>query len=282
MSTTWSVRASSERGTGPDLLVIPARWGSTRLPGKPLIEIAGRTLLERVVDVARRAAALAGDLDLLVATDDERVATHARARGCEVMLTDPAISSGSGRVHAAASTRSPAIVVNLQGDAPFVEPAVVAALVQALRASEQQLATPVVRLGWDALDRLREHKGAAPFSGTTCTRRADGRALWFSKAIIPTIRAEADLRAREALSPVHRHLGVYAYRIDALARFEATAPTPYEKLEGLEQLRFLETGVDVLTVLVDPPRHDMGGVDTPEDVALAERLIARLGDPYGG
>ncbi len=279
---TWFVPASVERAKGPDLLVIPARWGSTRLPGKPLARIAGRSLLDRVVDVARRAAALTDNLDLLVATDDERVVTHARALGCEVAMTDAAISSGSGRAYAAAAARAPAIVVNLQGDAPFVPPEVVAALVRALRESAYGVATPVVRLGWDALDRLREHKRGAPFSGTTCARLPDGRALWFSKVIIPAIRGEAELRVREPLSPVYRHLGVYAYRLDALARFEATAPTPYEELEGLEQLRFLETGVDILTVPVDAPRHDMGGIDTPEDVALAERLIAQAGDPYGG
>ena len=286
MSTTWSVPASPDHEQSPDLLVIPARWASTRLPGKPLVEIAGRALIDRVVDVARRAAALAERLDVLVATDDERIADRARALGCEVAMTDPAIGSGSARAHAAASGRAPApapaIVVNLQGDAPFVAPATIAALIGALRESPREVATPVARLGWDALDRLREHKRDAPFSGTTCTRLPDGRALWFSKAIIPAIRDEAGLRARAAMSPVHRHLGVYAYRLHALARFEATAPTPYEQLEGLEQLRFLESGVDILTVLVEAPRHDMGGIDTPEDVALAERLIARLGDPYGG
>ena len=285
MCTTGCVPASAERGEGADLLVIPARWGSTRLPGKPLARIAGRSLLDRAVDVGKRAAALAGGTDVLVATDDERVAAHARTLGCEVAMTDAAISSGSGRVYAAAATRAPAIVVNLQGDAPFVPPEVVAALVRALRESAYAVATPVVRLGWDALDRLREHKRRAPFSGTTCARSLDGRALWFSKAVIPAIRGEAELRARAPLSPVspvYRHLGVYAYRLDALARFEATAPTPYEELEGLEQLRFLETGIDILTVPVDAPRHDMGGIDTPEDVALAERLIAQLGDPYGG
>ena len=276
--------ASADGEQAPDLLVIPARWGSTRLPGKPLVPIAGRALIDRVVDVARRAAGLVGNLDLLVATDDERVAAHARALGCEVAMTDTGVASGSGRAFAAASARarSPELVVNLQGDAPFVAPGVVAALVRALRASPHGVATPVTRLGWDALDRLREHKRVAPFSGTTCVRAADGRALWFSKAIIPAIRGEADARAREPLSAVYRHLGVYAYRLPALARFEATPPTPYERLEGLEQLRFLESGVDILTVPVDAPRHDMGGIDTPEDVVLAERLIAQAGDPYGG
>jgi 3-deoxy-manno-octulosonate cytidylyltransferase (CMP-KDO synthetase) len=111
-------------------------------------------------------------------------------------------------------------------------------------------------------------------------RAHDGRALWFSKAIIPAIRDEDALRDETPTSPVYRHLGLYAYRIDALADFEQTPPTPYERLEGLEQLRFLETGVSILTIEVDPPRYAMSGIDTQDDVALAEALIGELGDPY--
>lgn len=268
----------------PALIVVPARWGSTRLPGKPLVPIGGRTLLERVVDVARRAAVLAGDADVVVATDDERVAGHARALGCEAVMTPGAIASGSGRAHAAALGRrvAPDLVVNLQGDAPFVPAAVPAVLIDALRGSPFGVATPVVRLGWEALDALRDHKRRAPFSGTTCARAADGRALWFSKAVIPAIRDEARLRETGTLSPVWRHLGVYAYRREALARFEDAPPTALERLEGLEQLRLLELGIDVLAVEVAPPAHSMSGIDTAEDVVLAERLIAQAGDPFGG
>ena len=133
----------------PDLIVIPARFGSTRLPGKPLVAIAGRTLLERVVDVARRAVALVGGADLVVATDDARIADHARALGCVAVMTGTGISSGSGRAYAAASACAmpPGIVVNLQGDAPFVPPAVIAGLIAALRGSAAGVATPVARLG---------------------------------------------------------------------------------------------------------------------------------------
>lgn len=272
-----------------DLLVVPARHGSTRLPGKPLVEIAGQTLLARVVALAREGARRIGEIDLVVATDDARVADHARGLGVAVALTDTAIGSGSGRAWAAARMRAPLppIVVNLQGDAPFVPPDTIAALVAALRGSSYAVATPVVRLSWDALDALRLHKRASPFSGTTCTRRADGRALWFSKAVIPAIRDEPRLRREGGggggLSPVFRHVGLYAYRAAALERFEAAAPTPYEVLEGLEQLRLLERGEDLLTVEVPPPVHApgyaMSGIDTREDVALAERLIAEHGEP---
>ncbi|USI72374.1 3-deoxy-manno-octulosonate cytidylyltransferase [Sphingomonas morindae] len=264
-----------------DLIVIPARYGSTRLPGKPLIEIAGHTLLARVVHVARRAAALAGAAELLVATDDRRIADHAEALGCTAVMTDTAITTGSGRAHAAAQASGGAwgALVNLQGDAPFTPPAMIAELLAALRGAAEPVATPIVRLDWDALSALRAHKRAAPFSGTTCIRGEDGRALWFSKAIIPAIRDEARLRLAGGLSPVCQHVGLYAYRPEALARFEATPPSPYERLEGLEQLRFLEMGVPIRAVEVAPPPFAATGVDTIEDVRLAEALIARHGDP---
>lgn len=266
----------------PDLIVIPARFASQRLPGKPLIEIAGRTLLARVIDVAREGARRIGNADIVVATDDMRILDHASGLGCDAVLTDAAIGSGSGRAWAVARERKaePPIVVNLQGDAPFAQPAMIAALIDALRDSACGMATPVVQLSWNALDALRRHKQASPFSGTTCTRRTDGRALWFSKAVIPAIRGEAQLRRAGPLSPVFRHIGLYAYRFAMLGRFEATAPTPYERLEGLEQLRLLETGEDILTVQVAAPAHVMSGIDTGEDVAMAERLIAEHGEPH--
>ena len=269
-------------GSAPDLIVVPARFGSQRLPGKPLIRISGRTLLDRVVEVAREGAARARNADVVVATDDARILDHARELGCAAVLTDATISSGSGRAWAVARDRAapPPIIVNLQGDAPFVQPAMIVALIAALRASDYGVATPVVPLSWAALDALRAHKQTSPFSGTTCARGPDGRALWFSKAVIPAIRGEAALRAAGPLSPAFRHLGLYAYRFAALGRFEATAPTPYEQLEGLEQLRFLESGEQILTVEVAAPPHAMSGIDTQDDVALAERLIAEHGEPH--
>lgn len=267
----------------PALIVVPARFGSTRLPGKPLLKIAGRTLLERVVATARAASALAGNCEVVVATDDEHIAAHARDLGTEVALTDAALDSGSSRACAAAEQRSrfPALVINLQGDAPFIPPSIVAGLIAALRAGDADVATPVYRLDWDRLDRLRTHKIIAPFSGTTCARGADGRALWFSKTILPAIRDEAALR-ESALSPVWQHLGLYGYRMAALQWFASTPPTPYERLEGLEQLRFLEHGRTIATVEVEAPQHALSGIDTPADIAAAEAAIARLGDPFPG
>ncbi|WP_347304414.1 3-deoxy-manno-octulosonate cytidylyltransferase [Croceibacterium sp. TMG7-5b_MA50] len=266
----------------PDLIVIPARYGSTRLPGKPLLPIAGRTLLERVLAVGRIAAGLAGDCAIVVATDDGRIADHARDLGADVVMTPSTLDSGSARAFAAAAgiVAPDGVVINLQGDAPFVPPQIVASLLHTLRHGTADVATPVYRLDWQRLDRLRTHKQQAPFSGTTCIRAADGRALWFSKAIIPAIRNEGDLRTAGALSPVWQHLGLYSYRMAALGWFAAAAPGHYEALEGLEQLRFLEAGRAIATVEVEAPTHAMSGIDTPADLALAKETIRRLGDPF--
>lgn len=274
----------SEARSGPDLIVVPARFGSTRLPGKPLLPIAGRSLLDRVVAIARAAAAQAGDCNVIVATDDARIADHAAALGVAVAMTATDLDSGTARAHAAVrqQPQRPARVINLQGDAPFIPPAIVASLLQTLRAGAADVATPVFRLDWARLDRLRAHKQAAPFSGTTCIRATDGRALWFSKAIIPAIRGEAQMRSSDdtALSPVWQHLGLYGYTMAALEWFAATPPAPYETLEGLEQLRFLEHGRTIATVPVEVPAHVLSGIDTPQDLAMAEQAITRFGDPY--
>lgn len=267
--------------TTHDLIVIPARFGSKRLPGKPLMTIAGRTLLERVLHVARRAAEEMRGVEIVVATDDQRIFDHARALGADVVMTATEISSGTGRALAAAEAMpfQPEIIVNLQGDAPFVPPDAIIRLLEAARRHDADVTTPVVPLGWDELDALRDHKRETPFSGTTCARAQGGRALWFSKTIIPAIRDEQSLRQSMPLSPVLRHLGLYAYRLNALRRFETARPSFYEQLEGLEQLRFLELGMHIQTIDVERPRRSMSGIDTAEDIVLAEKVIAQDGDP---
>lgn len=264
------------------LIVIPARYGSTRLPGKPLIPIAGHTLLERVSAVAHTAARLAGECEVIVATDDRRIVEHAAQIGVKAVITAADLDSGSDRACAAARLHAsqPEFVINLQGDAPFVAPEVVAGLLTALRGGSADVATPVYRLDWDRLDRLRTHKQSTPFSGTTCIRGSHGQALWFSKSIVPAIRDEAGLRRDAAHSPVWQHIGLYGYRRAALEWFANAPPGNYERIEGLEQLRFLESGRIITTVEVAAPTHSMSGIDTPADLALAEDAIARLGDPF--
>lgn len=264
-----------------ELVVIPARYGSTRLPGKPLLKIAGHTLLERVVANASRAADQVGDCDVVVATDDQRIADHAKAIGARVVMTSCELNSGSSRAQAAAEAEdtAPAGVINLQGDAPFIPPATIAALIEALRTGDAPVVTPVYQLDWERLDRLRDHKRTAPFSGTTCVRDAAGKALWFSKSILPAIRNEEGLRAGP-MSPVWQHLGLYAYTMEALDWFGRAEQGVYERIEGLEQLRFIENGWAIATVPVAPPRHALSGIDTPRDLELAEEAVARLGDPF--
>jgi 3-deoxy-manno-octulosonate cytidylyltransferase (CMP-KDO synthetase) len=263
------------------LIVIPARYGSTRLPGKPLLKLNGRTLLERVVRIAEQAGAAANAAHV-VATDNEEILSHCREIGVRAVMTSPDLASGTDRALAAieASGMSGDFVLNLQGDAPFTPPEHVAALIDAAQGQEGDVFTPVIRLSWEALDALRAHKKTAPFSGTTCLRAEDGRAYWFSKAIVPAIRGEEKLRGADGLSPVYRHIGLYGYRLAALERFAALPQGHYEKLEGLEQLRFLENGMSVRAVEVAPPHLSMSGIDTPADLELAEKLIARLGDPF--
>ncbi|MDX5594061.1 manno-octulosonate cytidylyltransferase [Pseudovibrio sp. SPO723] len=264
------------------LITVPARIGSTRFPKKPLHLINGKSLLERVVQIAAVAAKQTG-AQYVVAVDHEEVARHCDDIGAPWVMTDPDLPSGTDRALAAATAHGGDwdFVLNLQGDAPFTPPEHVALLIEAAKVkAEAELFTPVIRLDWEALDQLREHKKDHPFSGTTCLRNDEGRAFWFSKNILPAIRGEEKLRAADRFSPVFRHIGLYGYRIDALRKFCAAPVGTYEKLEGLEQLRFLENGMHVHAAEVAVPKLSMSGVDTPADAELAEKLIAQHGDPY--
>ena len=263
------------------LIVIPARHGSTRFPAKPLHPIAGHTLLSRVVRIAAVTAARDDDVSYVVATDHDKIAAHAGEIGTPVVMTDPELPSGTDRALAAAKQQvdTPDFVLNLQGDAPFTPPAYLEALIQAAQESEADVVTPVTQLDWSALDTVRDQKRREPFSGTSCVRRADGYALWFSKQILPAIRKEEALRKESPLSPVWRHIGLYGYRMPALERFARLPVGHYEALEGLEQLRFLENAMTIMTVAVTSGATAMWGVDTPEDADYAARLIAEHGDP---
>lgn len=265
------------------LIVVPARWGSTRLPGKPLADLAGKTLLQRTAEIAANAARRRPGVEMVVATDDARIADHAGSLGYRVAMTAPELANGTARALAAAraTTPRPSLVVNLQGDSPFTPPATLLAVVDALTEGAA-VATPVVNLGWDDLDALRRHKVRSPFSGTTCVRDDAGRALWFSKHIIPAIRDEASERARAPLSPVFRHIGLYGYTLEALEAFCAGPTSLYERLEGLEQLRFLALGIAVRTVVVARHPLAMTGIDTIDDLDAARALLAANGEPAWG
>lgn len=261
------------------LIVIPARFESKRFPGKPLHEINGVSMLARTADVAKRAGQATG-ARVVIATDDIRIADHARVLGLEAVMTDAALPSGTDRARAAADICAPDadFIVNLQGDAPFTPPAHISALIDA--AGKGDVVTPVVRLTWTALDDIRERKKTTPFSGTTCIRAQDGRAIWFSKQIVPAIRDELRMRQQGTVSPVFQHIGLYGYSRAALSRIASLPASHYETLEGLEQLRFLENGFSIHAVEVQSPELAISGIDTPEDARLAEALIVKHGDPY--
>lgn len=261
------------------LIVIPARFESKRFPGKPLHLINGVSMLARTAEVARRAGQASG-ARVVIATDDQRIMDHAKAIGAEAVMTDSALPSGTDRARAAAQLVAPDadFIVNLQGDAPLTPPGHVSALIEA--AAKGDVVTPVVRLSWEKLDDLRRRKQTTPFSGTSCIRAADGRALWFSKTIIPAIRNEEKLRAAAPLSPVFQHIGLYGYSRAALERIASLGPSHYEELEGLEQLRFIENGLSVHAVEVAPSRLPMSGIDTPADAEHAAAMLAQHGDPH--
>lgn len=264
------------------LIVIPARWGSTRLPGKPLALIAGKTMLQRVVEVAKAGCRNFPEADLVVATDDERIVAHTEKLGVRAVMTPVSCPTGTDRALAALHSLNGDFtsILNLQGDTPLTPPSLVAAMLQAFQDDpSHEVITPVVQLSWAELDVLREQKQKTPLSGTTVIRLEDGRAAWFSKNIIPAIRKESDLRQTESLSPVFRHIGIYGYRRDILERYVTLTQSYYENLEGLEQLRALENGISIQTVPIRlSGRPSMSGVDSPEDIKRAEALIAQYGE----
>ncbi|MEM7650470.1 MAG: manno-octulosonate cytidylyltransferase [Pseudomonadota bacterium] len=249
-------------------IAIPARYGSSRFPGKPLAEIAGQSMLSRVVELANSA-----DVSrVFVTTEDQRIADHAAEIGAKCIITPESCATGSDRVLAAIEQldEKPEFVINLQGDAPFTPPSVIEAMIKAFE-NNPEVVTPVHQLSWENLDRLRESKKTTPFSGTTAIVDDHNRALWFSKNILPAIRDENRSHAR---SPVYQHMGLYGFRMDILERFCALPQSRYELLEGLEQLRMIENGIILTAVPVEIEAGVIqSGIDTPEDLKRAEALL---------
>jgi 3-deoxy-manno-octulosonate cytidylyltransferase (CMP-KDO synthetase) len=263
-------------------IIIPARYASTRLPGKPLAMIAGQTMLERVVRLSQVAATGLHDVSVVVATDDDRISAHCRDIGVASVMTSPEAPSGTDRVaHAIRELHDkPDFILNMQGDAPLTPPDFLRALIDAFMANPCDAVTPVTQLSWAELDKLRQNKLTTPFSGTTATfDESTGNAFWFSKTILPALRKEADLRKASDLSPVFRHIGLYGYSRVMLEKYIHLPESKFEKLEGLEQLRLLENGFTLRCVPVEfKGRANMSGIDSPEDIARAEALIAKHGE----
>lgn len=262
-------------------IIIPARYGSTRFPGKPLALLGGESMVVRTARNAEKAAEQIGNCVALVATDDDRILRHCEDNNIRCIMTERGVPSGSDRALQAVQAFEMKfkaeinIIINLQGDAPFTPPGHVLAVYELLKeCSDFDVATPYIKLSWDALDRLRSNKELTPFSGTTLIATENKRALWFSKNIIPAMRKESDLRKANPLSPVCRHIGLYAFRRTALEKFVSLPVGRWENLEGLEQLRCLENDMVIGCTEVQPANIAISGIDTPEDLCRAEALLA--------
>lgn len=256
-------------------IIIPARYASTRFPGKPLAQLQGRAMIDHVYAKAKSASAHLSDVRLAVATDDDRIKTHCEAQGMTVIMTDESCLTGSDRAMQAANIMGLTpddIIINPQGDAPFMPVAAIRGVIDAFSNPAVRVATPVKRLSWAELDVLRENKKTTPFSGTTVVMNDNGHAFWFSKNIMPAIRKEAKMREQSNLSPVRQHLGLYGYRKSVLEQFTALPEGIYESLEGLEQLRFIENGIPVTCVEIDASIPVMTGIDSPEDMQRAQTI----------
>lgn len=261
------------------LIVIPARYASTRYPGKPLVALTGATgKKQSLIERSWRAACAVSGVDrVVVATDDDRIREAAEGFGAEVVMTSETCGNGTERcaeAHAALSG-SFDIVVNLQGDAPLTPHWFVEGLVQGLKDQPNaEIATPVLRCDGATLNSLLADRKAGRVGGTTAVFGAENQALYFSKEVVPYTGkpySETDM------TPVFHHVGVYAYRPDALAQYPSWPVGPLEQLEGLEQLRFLENGRAVLCAEVEAKGREFWELNNPEDVPKLEAMMAKMG-----
>jgi 3-deoxy-manno-octulosonate cytidylyltransferase (CMP-KDO synthetase) len=246
-------------------VVVPARYGSTRLPGKALVRLAGRPMIEWVYRRCRRSQAR----EVLIATDDVRIAQTAQAFGAAVRMTSATHASGTDRIAEVARSEgwaSDEIVVNVQGDEPLLPEALIDQVAELLVAHPAAhiatLAAPIA-----SMEQLRDP------NVVKVVMDAQQRALYFSRAPIPWDRDGTGARQVSGLGAARRHLGLYAYRVGALLRLAELAPTPLEQLERLEQLRALENGMDIRVgdALVTPGAD----VNSAADVSRAEALLAQ-------
>lgn len=233
--------------------VIPARYASTRLPGKPLLDICGKPLIQRVWEIVSRARGLD---DVVVATDDGRIAHVVERFGGRVCMTSPECRSGSDRVREVAESLAADVYVNVQGDEPLLEPAAIERLLAVFTQDESvQVAT--------LCSRISEEQARSPHQVKVIRDHA-GNALYFSRAPLPFVRERGE--SAEFLG----HVGIYAYRADVLRGFASLPPSPLEQAEKLEQLRFLQAGIAIRV----PEVPSMGaGVDTPEDLERVRAII---------
>ncbi len=260
-------------------ILIPARYASTRYPGKPLAELtlpdgARKSLIRLTWEAA---CSVRGAARVAVVTDDERIAAPARDFGAEVIMTSEACRNGTERCADALEKAGieTDLVVNLQGDAPLTPPWFVEALIDAMAADAgAEVATPVLRCDATTYGHFTEDRKAGRVGGTTAVFDRQGRALYFSKEVVPYIAPGAV----PVPIPVFHHVGVYAYRPAALARYGGWPQGTLETLEGLEQLRFLENGAPVACVEVEARGRVFWELNNPEDAPRIEAALKEIHD----
>ena len=247
--------------------IIPARFASTRLPGKPLSDIHGKPMIQHVYERAARARCL--DL-VLVATDDQRIASAVRAFGGEVVMSSPRHASGTDRLAEVVGGTDATIVVNVQGDEPLLDPNGIDAAVAAIRDHPE---VPMATLSLPLRD-AREMMSPAVVKVVV---DAEGDALYFSRSPIPHLRTDGGpieaARAAVARGIARKHVGLYVYWREALLRFASLPPSPLEQAEGLEQLRALHPGMRIRVASL-PASAEAVAVDTPEDLERVRALLA--------
>jgi 3-deoxy-manno-octulosonate cytidylyltransferase (CMP-KDO synthetase) len=256
------------------IVVIPARLSSSRYPGKPLALVAGKSLISRVWHLAR---SVRGVSSVYVATDSEEIAAHVVAFGGDAIMTAPTCRNGSERVWEAVESLSeaPSVVINLQGDAVLMPPWVIESLVKEMQADPSvEIATPATRLTKEQYNSMVAMKSKGIVSGTTVTFSKARDALYFSKGVIPFIREWP----ASGECPIFQHIGVYAYRRDALRQYVELPMGPLEAVEQLEQLRALEHGIEIRVVDVDLRGRTIWSIDNPEDVTRVEEIIRAEGE----
>ncbi|WP_439111659.1 3-deoxy-manno-octulosonate cytidylyltransferase [Lentibacter sp.] len=258
------------------VVLIPARYASTRYPGKPLVPLRqkdgrSKTLIEMSYDAASQ---IAGVSEVYVVTDDARIRDAAEAFGANVIMTSPERENGTARVAEAVDVAEldADLIVNFQGDAPLTPPWFVEDLIAAMKAdTTAQMATPVLQCDAQTYAMFKEDRAAGRVGGTTAVFGAEGRAIYFSKEVLPYIDAG---KVPSENIPVYHHVGVYAYRPEALKSYISWHECQLERLEGLEQLRFLYNGVAVKCVEVDAKGRLFWELNNPEDVARIEKVLA--------
>lgn len=259
------------------VIFIPARYASTRYPAKPLAMLRQPDGTEKsLIRMSWEAACAIRGVDAVyVATDDDRIADAARAFGAEVVMTDPACENGTARCADAVKNAGVAadLIVNFQGDAPLTPPWFVEALIDAMKADKGiGMATPVLRCDRDTYDAFKQDRAQGRVGGTTAVFDAAMNALYFSKEVLPFI----DPGKLPDPIPVFHHVGVYAYRPEALATYMATPVSQIETLEGLEQLRFLHAGIPVRCVEVEARGRVFWELNNPTDVPRIEKALESM------